>query len=61
MIRLKEWLLEYFAKIAFKNDVVFPSVSSPATHIHLKRGAALKTRHNPIPVAFKEPVKQALW
>ena len=37
-------------------------MSCPATNIHLKEGADPKGRHSPIPVPlhFKEPVKQAL-
>lgn len=61
--RLIVWLLEHFVKTALKNDGVFPSLSGPATHIHLKEGAIPKARHNPIPVPFhfKGPVRQALW
>ena len=50
-------------KMAFNEDRVFPVMSSSAAHIHLKEGAVLKARHNPIPVPFhfKEPVRQVLW
>ena len=60
---LKNWLLEHFAKTAFKNNREFPQMSGPAAHIHLKDGAVPKARHSLIPVPFhlKEPVRQALW
>ena len=60
---LKNWLLEYFAKTAFKNNGKFPPMSGLAAHIHLKEGAVPKVRHSQIPVPFhlKEPVRQALW
>lgn len=61
--KLKDWLLECFADTAFKNDGVFPSMTGPPAHIHLKEGAIPKARHNPIPVPYhlKEQVKQDLW
>ena len=61
--RLKNWLLEHFAEIAFKNNGEYPPISGPATCIHLKEGAVPKARHSPVPVPFhlKEPVRQALW
>ena len=61
--KLKNWLLEKFAKTAFNKDGIFPAMSGPAAHIHLKEGAVPKARHSPIPVPFhfKEPVRQALW
>ena len=61
--KLKCWLLEKFAKTAFNKDGVFPAMSVPAAHIHLKEGAVPKARHNPIPVPFhfKVPIRQALW
>ena len=61
--KLKRWLLERFAKTAFNKDGVFPAMSGPTAHIHLKEGTVPKARHNPIPVPFnfKEPVRQAIW
>ena len=61
--KFKRWFLENFAKTAFNKDRVFPAISGPAAHIHLKETAVPKARHRPIPVPFnfKEPVRQALW
>ena len=59
--KLKKWILEHFAKTAFKDNGEFPPMSGPTTHIHLKEGAVPKARHNstPMPFHFKELVKQA--
>ena len=56
--KLKSWLLENFAKIAFNKDGVFSTMSGPAAHIQLKEEAVPKARHNSIPVLFhfKEPL-----
>ena len=61
--RLKNWLLEYFAETAFKNNGEFLPMSGPAAHIHLKEGAVPKARYSPVPMPFhfKEPARQALW
>ena len=61
--KLKSWVLEKFAKMTFNKDGLFPAMSGPAAHIHLKEGAVPKARHNliPVPSHLKEPVRQALW
>ena len=59
--KLKSWLLENFAKMAFNKDGVFPTMSGSATHIHLKERAVPRHKPIPVPFHFKEPVRQALW
>ena len=40
--RLKDWLLKYFAKTAFKNNGTFTPISGPTAHIHLKKEQSSK-------------------
>ena len=60
--KLRDWLLNAFADTAFNNEGMFPAMSGPPGHIHLREGALPKARHKPIPVPFhlKEATKQAL-
>ena len=40
--KLKSWLPEKFAKTTFNKDGIFPAMSGPAAHIHLKEGTIPK-------------------
>ena len=60
--KVKEWLLDQFALMAFNNNGKFPVKSGPQAYIHLKKSSAPKAKHNPIPVPYlyKEEIKKIL-
>ena len=60
--KLKQWLVENFADTAFSREAPFPAMSGPPAHIHLKENPIPKAKHNPIPIPlhFKEKVKELL-
>ena len=60
---LKKWRLDQFATTVFNKSGKFLAMFGPPAHIHLKDGAILKAKHNPIPVPYhnREEVKKALW
>ena len=60
--KLKQWLVENFADTAFNREAPFPVMSGPPAHIHLKDNPIPKAKHNPIPIPlhFKEKVKELL-
>ena len=60
--KLEQFIREKFANSAFNRSGVFPSISSPPAHIHLKPNAIPYARHTPIPVPFhwKSEVKASL-
>ena len=58
MDKLKEWLLDQFARTVFNNIMKFLALSGCPAQLHLKGGSISKARHNliPVPYHFKEQV-----
>ena len=50
--KLGKFLRDQFQSTAFNNSGQFPSISTPAAHIHLKPDATPYARHTPIPIPF---------